>query len=351
MKRIILICLLLLNSAVFSQNSKVDKRYLVPQEIDFKGCVKKITLKNLSLDRMSAKKDSVKTISEVFFSKNGKIQLVKLYDDETKDSWREIELDALERIRNISQNNSILKLTYLNQYFSNNSEFPDSTKSNANENYKEKYINRFTNNLVTKQERYVNDTLKDYRIYKYNKGNQLIEDFYFNPENDSDETLVTSDSKDGSKLSFYPERQTLYEYKKDKDTATVIKISPKYSRREVTKKVKNKNFELKIVENYEKDFLERKEINWTSKDSLSNRIYIYKGSKEVRDYYFSFQNPKKMVYKSKNDFYNNGQEEEEATIYNIDIVYDKFKNWIKKTRSKEGKIESITERKIDYYCH
>lgn len=351
MKRMILICLLLLNSAVFSQNSKVDKRYLVPQEIDFKGCVKKITLKNLSLDRMSAKKDSVITISEVFFSKNGKIQLVKLYDDETKDSWREIELDALERIRNISQNNSILKLTYINQYFSNNSEFPDSTKSNANENYREKYINRFTNNLVTKQERYVNDTLQDYRVYKYNKENQLIEDLYNNPENDSDETLITSDSKDGYKLAFYPERQTLYEYKKEKDTAIVIKISPKYSRREVTKKVKNKNFELKIVENYEKDFLERKEITWTSKDSLSNRIYVYKGNREVRDYYFSFQNPKKMVYKSKSNFYNNEHEEEKITIYDIDVVYDKFKNWIKKTRSKEGKIESITERKIDYYCH
>lgn len=350
MKRIILIGLLLLSSAVFSQNSKVDKRYLIPIDIDFKGCVKKITLKNLSLDRMSAKKDSVKTISEVFFSKNGKIQLVKLYENDIKNSWRDIEFDALERITNISQNNAILKLTFVNQYFSSNSEFPDSTKSNANENYREKYINRFTNNLVTKQEHYVNDTLQDYRLYKYNKENQLIEDLYNNPENDSDETLITSDSKDGYKLSFYPERQTLYEYKKDKDTTIVTKISPKYSRREMTKKVKNKKFEVKIIENYEKDFLERKEINWTSKDSLSTRVYLYKGNK-VTDYYFSFQTPKKIVYKSKSNSYNNEQEEERITIYDIDIVYDKFKNWIKKTRLKEGKIESVTERIIDYYCH
>lgn len=351
MKKIILIGLLLLNSVVFSQNSKVDKRYLIPIDIDFKGCVKKITLKNLSLDRMSAKKDSVKTISEVFFSKNGKLQLVKLYDNETKDSWRDIEFDALERIKNISKNNAISKITYLNQYFSSNSEFPDSTKSSANEKYREKYINRFTNNLVTKQERYVNDILQDYRVYKYNNENQLIEDLYTNPENDSDATLVTSESNKGTKLSFYPERQTLYEYKKDKDTAIVIKISPKYSYREVTKEVKNKNFELKIVENFVKGFLEKKQITWTSKDSMSNYLYLYNSKKEVRSYYFTFRNSKKIVSKSKSDFYNNGQEEENITIYNIDIVYDKFKNWIKKTRSTGGKIESIIERKIDYYCH
>ncbi|MFH7000307.1 hypothetical protein ACHRVZ_20505 [Flavobacterium sp. FlaQc-57] len=351
MKRIILICLLLLNSVIFSQNNNIDKKYLIPFDIEFKGCVKKITLKTLRIDRMSTKIDSVKTNSEVSFSNNGKVQYLKLYDYRTMDSWRDIEFDALERIKNISKNNGILKVTYLNQYFSGNSEFPDSTKSNIDEKYREKYINRFTNNLVTKQERYVNDTLQDYRLYKYNKQNQLIEDLYHNPENDSDETLITSDSKDGYKLSFYPERQTLYEYKKDKDTTIVIKISPKYSRREVIKRAKNKNFELKIVENYSKDFLERKEINWTSKDSLSTRVYVYMGNKEVRDYYFSFQTPKKIVYKSKSNSYNYEQEEEKITVYNIDTVYDKFKNWIKKTRSKDGEIESITERKIDYYCH
>lgn len=83
---------------------------------------------------------------------------------------------------------------------------------------------------------------------------------------------------------------------------------------------------------------------------MSTRVYLCKGNK-VTDYYFSFQTPKKIVYKSKSNSYNNGQEEERITIYDIDIVYDKFKNWIKKTRLKEGKIESVTERIIDYYCH
>lgn len=343
--------MLLLNSVIFSQNNNIDKKYLIPFDIEFKGCVKKITLKTLRIDRMSTKIDSVKTNSEVSFSYNGKVQYVKLYDYKTMDSWRDIEFDALERIKNISKNNGILKVTYLNQYFSGNSEFPDSTKSNIDEKYREKYINRFTNNLVTKQERYVNDTLQDYRLYKYNKENQIIEDLYHNLENDSDETLFTSESKKGSKLSFYPERQTLYEYKKDKDTTIVIKISPKYSRKEVTKKVKNKNFELKIVENYSKDFLERKETNWTSKDSLSNCVYLYNSKKEVNSYYITFQNSKQIVYKSKSNSYNNEQAEEKITIYNIETVYDRFKNWIKKTRSKDGEIESITERKIDYYCH
>ncbi len=346
MKKLTTLFFLLFNLLVSSQEVNIKKNMLVPSNIDYKGCIKKMTVKTLRIDRMSSKIDSVKDISEVYFFKNGTVQSLNLYDKANRDSWRKVEFDPLERITTISRNNGIVKLDVVNQYFSGNSEYPDSTKIYSNEKYKEKYINRFVKDLVVKQERYVNDTLQDFRVYKYNNQNHLIENLYHNPENEKGETVVTSESNKGYKMSFYPEKQTLYEHKKDKDTTIVTKISPRYSRKEVTKTVKNKQFELKIVEEYERDFLERSQTTWTSKDSLSDCTYVYGANKVIRDYYKTFKNAGKIVYKSKSDYYNQGEEKVDTTT--IETVYDKYKNWIKKTYFREGVIESSIERELEY---
>ncbi|WP_289661405.1 hypothetical protein [Flavobacterium panacagri] len=346
MKKLYLFIVLLINSFIFSQERNIKKEMLLPRDIDYKGCVKKITIKTLRIERMTSKTDSVRTVSEVYFFKNGKVQSLNLYDKASKDSWRKVEFDALERITAISRNNGLLKFDFINQYYSGNSEYPDSTKIFSDENYKEKYINRFFKNLVMKQERYVNDTLKDFRVYRYNNQNQLIEDLYHNTENEKGETLVTSESNKGYKMSFYPEKQTLYEYKKDKDTTIVTKISPRYSLKEVTKMLKNNQFELNIIEKYDKDFLERSEATWTSKDSMSYYVYFYGPKKKIRDYYKTFKNSEKIVYKSKSDFYN--ETEEKVVTTTIETVFDKYKNWIKKTYFREGRVESSIEREIEY---
>jgi hypothetical protein len=323
------------------------KNESMPANIDFKGSVKKIIVKTLRIQRLSTKIDSIRATSEIYFSKNGKIQSVNHTDNYVKNLWRKIEFDALERITSISIDNGTETSDFVKQYYSGNSEFPDSTIINRGEKYKEKYINRFVNNLVTKQEHYVNDTLQDYRVYKYNEQNQLIEDLYLNPENESGETLVSSESHSGYKLSFYPERQTLYEHKKVKDTTIVVKISPKYSRREVTKKVQNKKFDLKIIEEYDRDFFKRSETTWTSKDSSSTAVYYFGPKKEIRDYYLTFRNSKKIIYKTKSSNYN--QDQEKVSIYTIDNAYDKFKNWTKKVYFNEGVLDHMIERQIEYY--
>lgn len=347
MKNLVLVCALLVNGLIFSQSIEIIKYESMPANIDFKGPVKKITIKTLRIQRVSTKIDSIKATSEIYFSKNEKIQFINHTDAYVKNSWRKIEFDALERIKAISIDNGTETFDFVKQYYSGNSEFPDSIKINRAEKYKEKYINTFVKNLVTKQEHYVNDTLQDLRVYKYNEQNQLIEDLYLNPENLSGETLVSSESHDGYKLSFYPERQTLYEHKKIKDTTIVIKMSPKYSRKEVTKKVKNKKFELKIIEEYDKDFFKRSETTWISKDSSSTSVYYFGPKKEIRDYYLTFGNSKKIIYKTKTSSYNQG--EERVYVYAIDTVYDKFKNWIKKVYFIEGALDHMIERKIEYY--
>jgi hypothetical protein len=347
MKKLLLICLLMLSGIIISQNTKINKNEIIPTDIDFNGRVKKISIKDLRFNKKNNKTDTVSTISEVYFSKKGTIQLLKFYTKSLNDLWKIVQFDSLERIKTISINNGNLTSNQVNQYFSGDSEFPDSTLINSYEKYKEKYINRFDKKLVVKQEYYVNDSLQDYRLYKYNKENQLIEDLYLNPENDTDLTLVTSETNNGVKMSFYPERYIFYEYKKQNDTTIVIKIRPKYSLKEITKTLKNKKVDLKIMEKYDKDFLEELQTTWTSKDSISYILRMYNNKREIKNYYSSFKNSKNIVYKSKSDFFN--EKEERIEIIDIETAYDKFKNWIKKTYSSKGTMQYTVERKIEYY--
>jgi hypothetical protein len=45
-----------------------------------------------------------------------------------------------------------------------------------------------------KQEHYTNNKLQDYRVYKYDSSSRLIKDLYINPENESGESLKTSEA-------------------------------------------------------------------------------------------------------------------------------------------------------------
>jgi hypothetical protein len=59
-----------------------------------------------------------------------------------------------------------------------------------------------------KQEHYTNNKLQDYRVYKYDSSSRLIKDLYINPENESGESLKTSEASGTYKMTFYPQRQT-----------------------------------------------------------------------------------------------------------------------------------------------
>ncbi|WP_158728191.1 hypothetical protein [Flavobacterium sp. I-STPA6A] len=329
---------------LFSQNTKIDKKQIIPREIDFNGNVKKITLKVFDLNRKEEKIDTTKAISEIYFSKLKKILKINKFDKSLDDLWNITEFDDLERIKKISRKNEGKMFNSVIQYFSTENEFPDSTTIDFNENYKEKYINYIKNSLVIKQEHFVNDLLQDYRLYKYNEKNQLIEDLYLNPENDSDETVV---SKADNQLSFYPERLTKYEYKVIKDTLISIKIRPKYNLKEETKKLKTKKYTLEIKEDYDNDFLKSSRLIYTYKDSINDLSYYYKNKKEIRDYYKTTSTEKNIISKWKTEGY--GNNEERIEIIKIDVISDKYKNWIRKTYSKANQTTRIIEREIEYY--
>ena len=341
----ILIFLIIIQSGIiFSQNTKIDKKQIIPLDIEFKGNVKKITLKTFDLNKKVNKIDTTKTISEIFFSKLKKIFKINKYDKSLENLWSVTEFDELERVKTISRKNEDKMFNFVIQYFSNETEFPDSTSIFYTETYKEKYINYFKNKLVTKQYHYVNDSLQDYRSYKYNNKKQLIEDIYLNPENDSDETVV---SKSNYQLSIYPEKLTKYEYKESKDTLITIKIRPKYNLREVTKKLKTKLFSVEIKEEFDKDYLKNSKFIYTYKDSINESSYYYKNKKEIKNYYKTISTQKSIISKWKTEGY--GDDSERNDIIKIDVIYDKFKNWIRKSYSKENQITRIIEREIEYY--
>lgn len=329
---------------LFSQNTKINKNQIIPREIDFNGNVKKITLKVFELNKKAEKIDTTKTISEIHFSTLKKIVKINKFDKSLDNLWTITEFDNLERIKTISRKKEGKMFNSVVQYFSTASEFPDSTNIDFNENYKEKYINYFKNNNVIKQEHFVNAELQDYRIYKYNDKNQLIEDLYLNPENDTDETVVY---KGDSQMSFYPERLTIYEYKEINDTLISIKIRPKFNLKEVTKKLKTKKYLLEIKEDYDNDYLKSTRFIYTYKDSKNEFSYYYKNNKEIKDYYKTTSTKNNITSKWKTEGY--GNNEERSEIIKIDLIYDKHKNWIKKTFSKANQITTIIERQIEYY--
>ncbi|PXY47150.1 hypothetical protein [Flavobacterium hydrophilum] len=345
MKKLLFVFLLLYAELLFSQINEINKLEIIPKEIDFKGSVKKITIKNFYLHKKNETIDTVKAISEIDFSKEGKIKLLKDNNNLLYDNWRIVEFDNLERIKSISKKEGHEMTNVTNQYFNKKSEFPDSTIINQNKKYKVKFINFFSKNLVVRHEHYINDTLQEYRLYKYNNRNQIIEDLYFNPEDNTDETMVSDKSNGSYQLSFYPERKTFYEYKNNKDTTIVIKIQQKYSRKEVMKKIKNKISNVEIIEKYENNKLKQKRIINILKDSISNLHYRYNNKNEIDSYYNKFINSKRIV--TKWTTYQNDKE----SIYtiNIDIVNDDFNNWIKKIYSIKNVTDHIIERKIEYY--
>ena len=166
MKKLFFVFLLLYTEFLFSQINEINKIEIIPKEIDFKGPVKRIILKNFYLNKKNETVDTVKAISEIDFSKKGKIKLLKGNNNLLYNYWQIVEFDNFERIKSISKKEGSEMINITNQYFNKRREFPDSTIINSNKKYKEKFINFFSKNLVVRHEHYINDTLQEYRLLK-----------------------------------------------------------------------------------------------------------------------------------------------------------------------------------------
>jgi hypothetical protein len=350
MKKIFfLLVLVFFNLCVFSQNIVVDRFVSKPWDIDFKGRVKKITLKNFKFELKKETTDTVLSLSEFYFSKKRKLVQVKDYNKSLNNLSQVVDYDGINRVFAISRKKDEVMSVVLKQYFGHRSMYPDSIHIFRPEYSQiEKYVNNFNKTLLVKQEHYINNKLQDYRVYKYDSSSRLIEDLYINPENESGESLKTSEASGTYKMTFYPQRQTLFEYKRIKDTLISVKVRPgKTSFKEVKKEIKDDKFSLEIIEEYEGDYHKMSRFIYKSKDSISNISYYYKNKKEVVRFYKTLTTPERIVSVIKSDFYTNG--DERISITEIKTDFDVQKNWIRKTYSEDKKILKIITREIDYY--
>lgn len=333
----------------YSQNLVVDRFVMRPLNIDFKGHVQKIAIKDSKFETLKEKKDTVVTQSEFYFSKEGKLIQEKNFGKNLDDLTQIVDYSGIDKINTISRKKSDSFSVVLKQYFGEHSKYPDSIYIYRPEYSEvEKYINNFENNSLAKQSRFSNNKLVDYRIYKYDSNNRLIEELYKNPENESGEEVTSKEVNGTIRMSFYPQRQILYEYRVNNDTLIRIKIRPgKLVFKEVKKELKKKKYSLDIEEEYENEYLKRTAFLYKSKDSTASIITLYRGDKEISSCYKTFISPTKIISISKSDFYSNNMERK-STI-EIKTVFDTHNNWIKKTYFKDKKAENVIERKIEYY--
>lgn len=347
MKKIIFVLILINCTFIYSQNDPIDEMNVIPKNIEYKNCVKEITITNFFLSNSKGAKDTTKAISIVNFSKKGLIQQIKSYYSTYGNSWKTTVFDKFGRVTTISKKQDNNLIPFVDQYFSNDTKFPDSTIIKSNKNYVEKYNNIFIENQLIRQNHYINGSLEDYRTYRYNKNNQLIEEFYHNSDNPAGETMVSSLNDNSYRLSFYPNQQTLYEYYTKKDTNVVVKIQPKSSRKEIIKKLNNRKYFLEIMEVYYNSKLDEFKSIYTSNTMILKTHNRYNKNKQINNYYNTIETDTSYVVK-----YTTYENQPENTFKtDIEVVYDKFNNWIKKTYSRNKIIDNIIDRKIEYYCH
>jgi len=345
MKKIILLFILFQSGNIFAQKAGIDKSMIVPTDIDFKGCVKKITLKNFRINKIENKIDTVKTISEISFSEKGTIALLKDYKTSFNDLWRIVEFDQLGRITTLSQKKGDKILPFEKIYFSTKREFPDSILSYNYEGFKGKLLNHFKENLVRKQEYFINDSLNNYSDYIYNSQNQLIQEVYVEP-NKNEETKIFENNS----YRYYRGIVTRYEYEKINDTVITITLLPKSSSKTVRKNIKTDKFSLEIREDYKtkrtEEYLLRRMFTYNYNDSKNLWVSTsYNDKNEIINYYKIVTTTKKIIRKWKF----NMSKKEQSKIIKISLVYDWFGNWIKKSYSLDNSTNVVLEREIEYY--
>lgn len=345
---IILLFLLFSNLWIYSQKKPIEnnsnsKEFL---PIDFDGRVKSIAIKSFSYDKKKETIDTTASYCKIFFTKNRKISKNIYFDKSFSNEKKIIEYDELERIKTIKINDAGKIWMASEQFFNNFSNYPDSTNIYYYENkYKEKYINLFNKKNLIKQEFYTQDTLRHYNTYVYDNKNRLIKDNFYNTTNGFGITIGKSITGDQDEKTFWPNDSTIYEYKKIKDTLITIKHQPKVWD-EIKKEIKTKDFSLVILEKYDRDFLNNSRYTYKSKDSIFDCSYYYKEKKEIRSFYKTITTLKSIVSYWKNDFFN---DEERTETVNIEIEYDAYNNWIKKSYSKDKIVTSLITREIEYY--
>mgnify|MGYP005990894299 CR=1 FL=1 len=347
MKKSLIIIIVLITNLISAQNKTIDAYVSNIWNIEHTGSVKSIFIERLDFYKKNDLKiDTSKYTNKVFFDKND--NLVKRYDfwNGFKEPTQIVYYDTLNRVSKIKREHSGKITEIINQYFSNSSKIPDSLNIFENGKIKrEQIINHSSNNLLIKREFFRNDTLRHYNLYKYNSENQLIKKLFINTRNGFGVTLDKSITGNKSEKHLNPNDSIIYKYQEKTDTLIIKEY--KYNKlNKIIKKIKNKNLELKIEDDFWNGKLESRFSNYKWKDSIKTEYLRFNEKLEVNEYRNITTSKNKIIEKWKYSI--NNESPENVEIKNIKTQYDQFKNWIKKTYILNGVIKKEINRKIEY---
>lgn len=352
MKRIILLFFFLMNFMfLLAQNDPINRFIIPPRNIDFKDCIKSITVFDYSINSSRNNIDTIKEVNKILFDKKGII--TKQYNcvKSIEDLWQIIEYDNKGRIKTIFRKNNDKISLFVKQFFNEFSEYPDSLNIYRGEKDKtEQYLNTFNGKLLVKQGFYTQNTLRHYKSYQYDKKNRLIKESFINTKNGWGITIDKSITGNNDEKTLNPNDNTTYEYNLIKDTLVITKtnITAKHTYKEIKRVLKTKKYTLEVNDEYDNDHLQNSTQIYTSKDSISHNIFYYNNKKEISRYYKTITTPNSQIG-NWNSEVNKGKESTQTI--KIEIVLDKFNNWTKKTYLSDNIITRIITREIEYYCH
>lgn len=321
---------------LFSQSKIADNFYNIPKELNCSGKIKSVKIKNWQFD--FNKKDTLVSVIEGHYLENGQLSLLVYNNKYFSKKIKFNDNGTLDEILNKEEK------VLLKQFFNKSKEHPDSIIIFRSNEWTEKYVNTFNENLVVKRTHYNNNKIEDYREYIYYDDGRLKEESYYNPDNPKGERIVSNDSNGEYVLSFYPLNKLEYKYDLKNDTIISVIIKPDLNKKCVTKKTSKLNKDFNLTKTYENDeLIEIIQIE-KLKDSIVTLKSYFKEGKLYR-YYNTFENNEKLLTKWTSF---EGDKESEYTIY-FKTLCDKNGNWIRREEIVNGITNNFTIREIDYY--
>ncbi|QCX38060.1 hypothetical protein FF125_06320 [Aureibaculum algae] len=323
-----------------AQQQPIERFVLPARDLDHNGCVHSIRVKSFHFYENKNKPD---TIYREYLAIYKDKEVIKRESYTQNDSipWQEIFYDKLGRITKVSRKNYDGKKFQIVQYFSNNSEYPNSTNFYFDDKKNESYINTFLDTLVSKQEHYMRDTLRTYSKFKYDENNRLIEHIKVNTKNGFGITIAKSITGTEDIKHLNPNDSITFSYSTQGD----ILIRKEYDKgelEEIIKTITNNQCETKIVQEYGWGYYNNKIITKKFVDSTKVIRYSFNRNQDTTSVLIEVRKPDKIT----SDWSQNGRNSKSEII--IKTENDSLGNWIKKTKIRNGILEDKILREINY---
>lgn len=350
MRNSILFIIILTANLISAQNKTIDAYVSNIWNIEHTGSVKSIFIERLDFyKKNNSKIDTSRYTNKVFYDKND--NLIKRYDywNGFKEPTQIIYYDTLNRVSKIKREHKGQITEVINQYFSNTSKYPDSLNIFEKGTIKRtQTINHFSNTLLTKKEFFRNDTLRHYNLYQYNSDNHLTKKLFINTKNGFGVILDKSFTGNKTEKQLNANDSTIYKNYKNLDT--LIVRTYRYNKLDKTiKKLKNKDIEIEVVEDFWEGKLTSRFSRYEWKDSIKTDYIHFNSKLGINNYKNITTSKNKIIKRWKNSMTN--ERPENVEINTIQTKYDNFNNWIKKTYILDGFIEKEINRKIEYNWH